>query len=89
MKLFAVARDLVARGMSPFSDRASCYIHFTWGCLEHASELSPLLEDLESVLALSILGLITGNWFLALLNHVYWLLRYRMITFMSKWMLPM
>jgi hypothetical protein len=50
MKLFAVARDLVARGMSPFSDRASCCIHFTWGCLEHASELSPLLEDLESVL---------------------------------------
>jgi hypothetical protein len=42
--------DPVARGMSPFSDRASCCIHFTWGCLEILPELPPLLESLENVL---------------------------------------
>jgi hypothetical protein len=36
--------------MNPFSDRASCCIHFTWGCLEMLSELPPLLEALENAL---------------------------------------
>ena len=42
--------DNIAQGMNPFSDRASCCIHFTWGCLENLPELHPLLEDLENVL---------------------------------------
>lgn len=49
-KHYAVARDSIARGMSPFSDRASCCIHFTWGSLETLPELPPLLEALENVL---------------------------------------
>ena len=50
MKQITVARDLVAQGMSPFGDRSSCCIHFTWCCLENFSELPPLLDDLENVL---------------------------------------
>ena len=46
----AVAMDKNARGMNPFSDRASCCIHFTWGCLETLSDLPPLLDALENVL---------------------------------------
>ncbi len=49
-KQCAVARDSIALGMSPFSDRASCCIHFTWGSLETLPELPPLLEALENVL---------------------------------------
>ena len=46
----AVAMDKNARGMNPFSARASCCIHFTWGCLDRLSDLPPLLDALEKVL---------------------------------------
>lgn len=37
-------------GLSPFADRDSCSIHFTWGPAKYVGQIAPLIEHLQAVL---------------------------------------